>query len=182
MGTRQTLAVVLRALRRQQGAERCPPHGDRSWAVTEWIALYAAPIVPCTAACGREADAGSRAARDPSLAWRFAQPTTSGWRRSGHRVTRRPSSAERGPHGSGGHEADAGIPPFALKLRNICLHLPSKFEPQTASTAEHNLVYCLLPIWVTHIPHRRESRALAVMQLAHNTLPTYLISCKPFIH
>ena len=73
-------------------------------------------------------------------------------------------------------------PPFALKLRNICLHLPSKLETQTASAAKHSLVHCRLPIWVTHVSSDGKSRALAVMQLADNTFPTILISCERFIH
>ena len=37
-------------------------------------------------------------------------------------------------------------PPFAVKLRNICLHLPSKLETQTVSAAKHSLVHCRLLI------------------------------------
>ena len=73
-------------------------------------------------------------------------------------------------------------PPFAVKLRNICLHLPSKLETQTASAAKHSSVHCRLPIWVTRVSPDGKSRALAVMQLADNTFPTILISCKRFIH
>ena len=72
-------------------------------------------------------------------------------------------------------------PPFALKLRNICLDLPSKLEIQTASAAKHSLIYCLLPIWIMTVPPDGISRPLAVMQLVDNTFPTDLISCKPFI-
>ena len=54
--------------------------------------------------CGREADAGSRAARKLPQAKRSAP-----WHeRGGHLVTRRPRCTERSPHGSGGPEADAG--------------------------------------------------------------------------
>ena len=80
-------AAVLRALCRQQGTAR------RMGRVTELLALNAAPGAPCIAAGGREAGAGSRAARDLPLAGRFAQPTISWWGRSGHSVIRAAQSA-----------------------------------------------------------------------------------------
>ena len=101
-------AVGLRAFRRQPGVEHGPPHGGGSRAVTELLVLHVAPSVQCIAAGGRGAGAGSQPVRDPPPAWRFAQLTISWLVRGGHRVTRRPRSAERGPHWSGGHEADAG--------------------------------------------------------------------------
>ena len=111
MDTRRKQTVELRAFRRQQGAERGQPHWGGSGAVTERLAPHVAPSMPCTVVhCGRRAQGkpGSRAARDPPPVGRFAQPTISWWVRGSHRVTGRPRSAERGPHGSGGHEADAG--------------------------------------------------------------------------
>ena len=74
-------------------------------------------------------------------------------------------------------------PPFAFKLGNICLHLPSKLETQTASAAKYSSVQpgsLQLPIWVTRVSLDGKSRALALMQLADNTFPTDLISCKRF--
>ena len=68
------------------------------------------PSAPCIAAGRARGEAGSRPApaRDPPPAGRFAQPSISRWVCSGHRVTRRQRRTGRGPHGSGGHEADAG--------------------------------------------------------------------------